>query len=215
MRPSPPRGQTYCPAGRASRGLAGDPRDNDWVDDDAGSPRTSNTKRLTRLAWFLVPGLVFVGLLALGLMNTTDGPPAPGDPAPAFSAPLLGDGGSLALEELKGRPVVLNFWASWCGPCRDEAPMLVRAHENLGDDIAFVGVNIRDGRTDALEFAKHYGMEYPSIRDESLEIFDDYGLTGQPETFFIDSEGVIVDHVPGALTEDVLLSELDVLLSRD
>ncbi|MGI8709107.1 MAG: TlpA family protein disulfide reductase [Actinomycetota bacterium] len=185
------------------------------MDATAGSPPTSNTKRLTRLAWFLVPGLAFVGLLAFGLMNTTDGPPAPGDPAPAFSAPLLGDAGSLSLEELEGRPVVLNFWASWCGPCRDEAPMLARAHEDLGDDIAFVGVDIRDGRTDALEFQKRYGIAYPSVRDESHEIFDDYGLTGQPETFFIDSEGVIVDHVPGALTEDLLLRELDVLLSRD
>jgi len=93
--------------------------------------------------------------------------------------------------------------------------MLARAHEDLGDDIAFVGVDIRDGRTDALEFQKRYGIAYPSVRDESHEIFDDYGLTGQPETFFIDSEGVIVDHVPGALTEDLLLRELDVLLSRD
>ena len=92
--------------------------------------------------------------------------------------------------------------------------MLVRAHEEHGDAIAFVGVDIRDGRTDALAFEKNYGMEYPSVRDESLDIFDDYGLTGQPETFFIDAEGVIVDHVPGALTEDLLLRELDVLLSR-
>lgn len=185
------------------------------MDATAASSPTSNRKHLRRLAWFLVPGLAFVGLLGFGLRNTTDGPPAPGDPAPAFNAALLGEGGSLSLEELKGRPVVLNFWASWCAPCRDEAPMLVRAYEEHGDEIAFVGVDIRDGRTDALEFATRYGMEYPSVRDESLEIFDDYGLTGQPETFFIDSDGVIVDHVPGALTEDLLLRELDVLLSRN
>jgi cytochrome c biogenesis protein CcmG/thiol:disulfide interchange protein DsbE len=184
------------------------------VDVTPGNPADPSTKRLTRLAWFLVPALVFLGLLAFGLRNTTEGPPAPGDPAPAFDAPLLRGGGSLSLGELEGRPVVLNFWASWCAPCRDEAPMLVRAHEEHGDAIAFVGVDIRDGRTDALEFEKSYGMEYPSVRDESLEIFDDYGLTGQPETFFIDAEGVIVDHVPGALTDDLLLRELDVLLSR-
>ena len=190
------------------------PRDNGGVDATAGNPSDPSTKRLTRVAWFLVPALVFLGLLAFGLRNTPDGPPAPGDAAPAFDAPLLRGGGSLSLEELDGRPIVLNFWASWCAPCRDEAPMLVRAHEEHGDVIAFVGVDIRDGRTDALEFEKTYGMEYPSVRDESLEIFDDYGLTGQPETFFIDAEGVIVDHVPGALTEDLLLRELDVLLSR-
>jgi cytochrome c biogenesis protein CcmG/thiol:disulfide interchange protein DsbE len=184
------------------------------VDATAGNPPDPSAKRLTRVVWFLVPALVFLGLLAIGLRNTTGGPPAPGDPAPSFDAPLLRGGGSLSLAELEGRPVVLNFWASWCAPCRDEAPMLVRAHEEHGDAISFVGVDIRDGRTDALEFEKSYGMEYPSVRDESLEIFDDYGLTGQPETFFIDAEGVIVDHVPGALTEDLLLRELDVLLSR-
>ena len=82
------------------------------VDATAGNPPDSSTKRLTRLAWFLVPALVFLGLLAWGLRNTTEGPPAPGDAAPAFDAPLLRGGGSLSLAELEGRPVVLNFWAS-------------------------------------------------------------------------------------------------------
>lgn len=166
-----------------------------------------------RLAWVLVPAAAFVGVLAVATFDHDT--PAQGDDAPNFEAPLLDDSGSLEFSELRGKPVVLNFWASWCAPCKDEAPLLARAHEIYGEQITFVGVDIRDARSDALDFVDEYGLDYIHVRDERQDIYDDYGLTGQPETFFIDQNGVIVEHVPGPLFEEDLFALLDVLVRRD
>jgi cytochrome c biogenesis protein CcmG/thiol:disulfide interchange protein DsbE len=165
-------------------------------------------RRWLRLVVVLVPASALIVLLGFGLRNAA-GPPAPGDPAPAFRAPLLAGDGSLDLSELRGEPVVLNFWASWCEPCADEAPMLRRAHREYGDEIAFVGVDIRDDEGDALEFVAEHDLDFWHVRDEDLSIYDDYGLTGQPETFFLDSDGTIVEHVNGPLFEDDLVALLD------
>jgi len=169
---------------------------------------------MARLVLFLVPALAFVALLGAVLVKRTV-VPVPGDQAPAFEASLLDGDGTLALASLRGRPVVLNFWASWCGPCRDEAPMLRRAHAAYKDDVAFVGVDIKDAATDAAAFAQKYGLEYPHVRDEQGVIYDAYGLTGQPESFFVDASGEIVEHVNGPLTEPALGELLDLLVARD
>ena len=179
--------------------------------DQAASPE----RRWGRLIIFLLPALAFVLLLVLAVMRT-DGPVEVGEAAPSFSGPLLEGDGEVSLAELRGTPVVLNFWASWCGPCEDEAPMLKEAQEEYGDRIAFVGVNIKDARSDAEAFVEKWGLgELTHIRDEGDEIYSDYGLTGQPETFFIDDEGTVVEHVKGELVEDTLFSMLDVLVGRD
>jgi cytochrome c biogenesis protein CcmG/thiol:disulfide interchange protein DsbE len=141
------------------------------------------------------------------------GPPRPGDDAPDFTAPLLG-GGELALADLAGSPVVLNFWASWCGPCEDEAPMLQQSYEEFGGRVHFVGVNIKDALSDAQAFVEQYGMEYPSVRDETGKIYSAYGLTGQPETFFIDASGKLYEHVQGPLFEEDLLLILQGVLTQ-
>jgi cytochrome c biogenesis protein CcmG, thiol:disulfide interchange protein DsbE len=165
-------------------------------------------RRSYRVALWVVPAVVFLGLLAWGLTGAS-GPPGPGDDAPAFSAPTL-DGETLALDDLEGRPVLLNFWASWCVPCEDEAPMLRRAVARYGDRVAFVGINIRDARSDATEFVDRYRLDYPHVRDDALTIYSDYGLTGQPESFLIDAGGRIVEHVPGAFaSESDLFALLD------
>lgn len=174
---------------------------------------SATASKWTRLAWFLVPAIAFVALLAFATLRS-GGVPAPGDPAPDFEAPLLQGDGTLALADLRGRPVVINFWASWCIPCRDEAPLFRRALEEYGDRVSIVGIDIRDARSDAISFVDRYGLDYLHVRDEDLDIYDEYGLTGQPETFFVDSQGVIVEHVPGPLTEDQLFGLLDVLVSR-
>jgi cytochrome c biogenesis protein CcmG/thiol:disulfide interchange protein DsbE len=168
----------------------------------------STRSRLLR-ALVVVPAVAFIGLLAIGLRSTA-GPPAPGDDAPAWEAARLDGEGRLELSSLKGRPVLLNFWASWCGPCAAEAPMLRRAHDEYGDRIEFVGVDIRDDIDKARAFVVAKGLDYEHVRDERLEIYEDYGLTGQPETFLIDSEGTIVEHVPGPfLSERDLFALLD------
>lgn len=169
--------------------------------------------RWARTALFVAPAIAFIGLLAVAVVNHTE-PPAPGDPAPPFEGELLSGAGSLSLEDLEGKPAVINFWASWCAPCEDEAPMLREAHAAYGNRVAIVGIDIKDGRDDALEFVERHDLRYPSVRDEDGRIYDDYGLTGQPETFFIDENGVILEHVPGPLFRATLFQLLDSMVAR-
>ena len=180
------------------------------MQDAAESPR--------RRAWLrpvliLVPCVAFVGLLTYALTTKGDAP-VPGDTAPAFEAPLLSGEGTLALEDYEGKPVFINFWWSGCEPCKDEAPDLKRAHEVYGDEVAFVGVNVRDARVDAVAFARQYDLDYPHVEDDTLDIYREYGLTGQPESFFIDREGEIVEHVAGPVDAESLGRLLDVLVTR-
>src|ERR687892_3469 len=138
-----------------------------------------------------------------------------GDTAPDFTAERLDGTGTLSLTDLRGRPVLLNFWASWCVPCEDEGPMLRAGFERYGNQVHFVGVDIRDARGDAQEFVRRHKLDYEHVRDERLQIYDDYGLTGQPETFLIDSDGRIVQHISGPLlSEDDLFVLLEELVTR-
>jgi cytochrome c biogenesis protein CcmG/thiol:disulfide interchange protein DsbE len=177
----------------------------------APSPRPWWRRRA--IAWAFIPAVLFVVLLSVAAARKS-GPPIPGDKAPDFSGPLLDGSGPFGLADLAGRPFVLNFWASWCEPCKDEAPMLRKAVRDYGDDVDFVGIDIRDALTDALRFVEEERLDYPHVRDDGLEIYQDYGLTGQPETFFVDAEGTIVEHVNGPMTSGVLDQYLNVLVSR-
>lgn len=120
--------------------------------------------------------------------------------APDFELPLLGQEGSLRLSDLRGKTVVLNVWASWCDPCREEAPALQQAYEAWRDrGVVVLGVDYRDRTDSALEFVDRYGLTYPGVRDGSGSTLASYGVTGVPETFFIDRDGRIVEHVSGPL----------------
>jgi len=182
---------------------------------DIGAPQTVSAGRKgARLAAVLVPAIAFLAIIGAVALERTN-LPEPGGRAPDFTAPLLAGGGSLELSDLRGKPVMLNFWASWCVPCKDEAPLLRQAFRAYGDRIAFVGVDVKDSRSDAIAFARRTGLSYPHVRDEGGTIYSDYGLTGQPETFFIDGDGTIVEHVNGPVDEGALTQLLDVLVSRD
>src|SRR5687767_4186067 len=109
--------------------------------------------------WLVLPGAAFVLLLTVAVVRQ-GGRLEVGDAAPDFAAPVLAGSGTGRLADLRGRPVVLNFWASWCVPCKDEAPLFEDAYRRYGDRVHFVGVNIRDARSDALEFLETYELDY-------------------------------------------------------
>jgi cytochrome c biogenesis protein CcmG, thiol:disulfide interchange protein DsbE len=160
------------------------------------------------------PATVFIILLAVASAQR-GGPPAVGHKIPPFSGPLLGGNGTLSSSDLAGRPVLLNFWASWCVPCKKEAPLLERAYRRFGDRVRSLGIDVHDGRSDALAFQKKYGTPYPSIVDVGSQIYERYGLTGQPESFFVGADQVLVLHVPGELPSSSYLSkELRRLLQK-
>jgi cytochrome c biogenesis protein CcmG/thiol:disulfide interchange protein DsbE len=177
-------------------------------------PEPAVTRRWLRVGLVLIPALAFIGLLVFAT-SRTGGAPEVGEPVPELEGPLLGEDGDLALSELEGKPVFVNFWWSGCAPCKDEAPLLRRAYQEYGDEVAFVGVNIRDAESDALQFVDEYGMEWPSIRDLGLDIYRRWGLTGQPESFFIDRDGVLVQHVAGPVFESDLAQLLGALAGRN
>jgi peroxiredoxin len=135
-------------------------------------------------------------------------------PAPEFTAPALG-GGEISSSELEGRVVVVNFWASWCGPCRLEAPDLEatwRAYEGRG--VQFLGVNFRDDRYAARSFEDEFGLTYPSAFDPSGALAHKFGVLALPSTFVISDEGWIEYHFTGVVTEGILRNALEDVLGR-
>lgn len=120
-------------------------------------------------------------------------------PAPTFELPDLADPESrIALADFRGRPVVMNFWASWCDPCREEAPELVRAARKYSSQVRFLGVNILDGRDEALDYVDEFEIGFPNVRDARAVIAKRYGVSGAPETVFIDRGGDVVGKYIGA-----------------
>jgi cytochrome c biogenesis protein CcmG, thiol:disulfide interchange protein DsbE len=125
--------------------------------------------------------------------------------APGFTLERLDGKGDLSLESLRGRPVVLNFWASWCNPCKDEAPLLEEASKRWAGKVAFVGVDVKDFRGDARKFLERYGVTYPNVYDGKGSTIGRYGVTGYPETYFIDADGKVRFRIAGPVedAEDV------------
>ncbi len=152
--------------------------------------------------------LAVLALLAAGCVGGDD--PEPGDsrvslPSEATSLPEFDLAAYEAmLLELRGTPVLVNIWASWCGPCIDEAPHLAAAYAEFGDRVQFVGVDILDAREPAREFIRRFGWTYPSVFDPPGAIRDGLGLLGQPVTLFYDAEGELVGTWQGALNPEEL-----------
>lgn len=152
----------------------------------------------------------FVALLAYGFTKDPRAIPSAlvGKPAPDFQLTLF-DGSQVRLSDFRGKAVFLNFWASWCPPCRAEARLLEEAWRQVKDrEIVFLGVNIQDTEAGARGFIEEFEITYPNGRDHQSRIAINYGVYGIPETFFIDREGRITYKHIGALGWELLGSKL-------
>jgi cytochrome c biogenesis protein CcmG, thiol:disulfide interchange protein DsbE len=169
-----------------------------------------------RAAWILpLSAVPFLALLLFGLMRDVDFFPTPliDQPAPAWHLETLEDD-SLSLDELRGKVVLLNFWASWCLACRVEHPVLLRAARTWPeDDVQLVGIVYNDSRRNAIRYLDELGNAWRNVMDPGSRTAIDYGVHGVPETFFIDPEGKIrMKHI-GPLTWDVVKTNVDSLLA--
>lgn len=164
---------------------------------------------LTRRVALLGGVILFLGLIAFVTLRTNRPSSlsvalARGETpeAPAFSLPRLDTDGTLSLESLRGKVVVVNFWASWCIPCKDEAAAIEATWQRYKDkEVVFVGLNVQDLVPEALKFLRLTRATYPNVRDKDNSIYRHYGLTGVPETFFINRQGRIVKKFPGVVTD--------------
>jgi cytochrome c biogenesis protein CcmG/thiol:disulfide interchange protein DsbE len=202
------------------------------AEDTAASPgRRSRLGTLARAASVTAVAL-FLALLVYGL--TTQSPDTGIDDslararpatAPGFELPVLERGalgprlssqlsgaladGRVGIRELRGVPIVLNFWASWCVPCREEAPLLERAWRRQRErGVLFLGLNMQDVTEDARDFIGEFDNSYLNIRDQSNGVARKWGVTGLPETFFVTPQGKVVGHVIGVISRGQLSAGL-------
>jgi cytochrome c biogenesis protein CcmG/thiol:disulfide interchange protein DsbE len=120
----------------------------------------------------------------------------------------------LSTADLRGIPVVMNFWASWCNPCKREAPRFVTSATANKGRVLFLGVDVQDLTSDARKFLRRYKITYPSVRDGSRSTYDKYGLTGVPETYYLDARGRLVAHTIGEVSTDELERQVAKLEGR-
>lgn len=149
--------------------------------------------------------LAVIGLLGFGLLSKGEASLAVGDPVPDRELPVLGGEGSGEIADYRGHWVLVNLWASWCTPCRQEAPLLDRfARRYRSRDVRVLGIDVQDNSDDALAFLRKYGVAYPQLRSVGDERSAAFGSTGVPENFLVDPQGKLAFIWRGPVDEKVL-----------
>lgn len=123
--------------------------------------------------------------------------------------------GRISPRALLGHPAVINFWASWCVPCKQEAPVLAASARAHAGQVAFLGIDVQDFRSDARRFLTKYKANYVSVRDGDGSTYSAYGLTGVPETYYLDARGRIVAHAPGQVSRRDLETGIQAAVRSD
>jgi DsbE subfamily thiol:disulfide oxidoreductase len=163
-----------------------------------------------------------IALLGFGVVTKGEQPLEIGETVPSAEHEFLAPEGSgfagqtTSIDDYEGQWVLLNIWASWCGPCKDESPDLVEFQdEHSGADFTILGIQTQDGTDDGLEFVEDFGLNYPSIRDGSGDYADDLGAAGVPETILVDPEGNVAYYRPGPVTPENLQNEILPLIESE
>lgn len=176
---------------------------------------------------FLLAGLLIGALLAYTVLLSGGGagretsgesvgdndprlPAAVGSTAPDFTLPNL-EGEPVALSSLRGKPVVINFWATWCAPCKEEMPLLESTSQQLGDQVVFLGVDYAEGKDVVQSFVSELGLTFPILLDSDGAVADRYFVRNYPTTLFVDAEGVVRAQRVGLLDEDLLEKYLETI----
>jgi cytochrome c biogenesis protein CcmG/thiol:disulfide interchange protein DsbE len=151
--------------------------------------------------------LVAVLFVGLGKDPGVIESPLIGKPAPPFALRAVGSGQTIDVAALRGKPVVINFWATWCVPCYQEHPVLVENARQI-PDVQFIGVVFNDTEDKINEFLSKRGSSYPTLLDQEGKTAIAYGVGGVPETYFLNRQGVIVAKFTGPMTTEILQSNV-------
>lgn len=156
--------------------------------------------------------MVFVAITVTASGGRGASKPAQDPVAPNFTVTALGNSAKkISLSQYKGKPVIVNFWASWCAPCQQETPLLARWYKDQHGTVNLVGLDENDTTANAMKFVRAKGVTYPIGSDPLIQVADAYGVAGLPQTFFLNARHRIVDRIYGAVTTADLAKGLQLM----